>query len=253
MYRLVDTHAHLEEVGDLEQALAEARAAGVIAVIAVGSNRESNQKVLALARAHKGLVYPALGLHPWNLGGADIERELEFIEAHIHEAVAVGEIGLDYDKRVRALADKDLQMRVLERLLGIARKHGKPVSVHSRYAWRDAFSLVDRSQVERAAFHWYTGTSGVLRDIIERGYFISANPAVEYHDEHRRAVREAPLERLLLETDSPVVYGRGTDFEYQSRPAHVLRVLAAVAGLKGMDEARIAEATTNNAANLFGL
>jgi len=253
VYRLIDTHAHLEEIAGLEQVISEARQANIAAVIAVGSDYESNQKVLTLAQANKGFVYPALGLHPSNLQGADIERNLEFIEAHIDEAVGVGEIGLDYDKRVRARTDKDRQKHVFRQVLSIGKIHHKPVLVHSRYAWRDALDLVVEAQVEKAVFHWYTGTSSVLRDIINQGYFVSATPAVEYHEEHRRAVKEIPLARLLLETDSPVTYRRGTEFEYEARPAGVVRVLGGVSRLRGVDEVEIAGVTTANAVQLFGL
>ena len=74
----------------------------------------------------------------------------------------------------------------------------------------------------------------MLRDIIDEGYFISATPAVEYHAEHRRAVREAPLLNLLLETDAPVEYGR--DVRYTSAPKDLLRALSAVSGIKGIEE-----------------
>lgn len=251
MYGLIDTHAHLEEIKGLELTLAEAKAANVIGIIAVGSDFQSNQRVLELARTHEGFIYPALGLHPWNLRAGNLDQDLEFIDTHIAEAVAMGEVGLDYHKKVREGADKDLQKQALKAVLGIARRHQKPAIIHSRYAWRDAFDLVKESGLERVVFHWYTGTSSVLRDIIAQGYFISANPAIEYHEEHRRAVKEAPLAQLLLETDSPVVYGRGRGLEYESRPADVRRVLAGVAALKAVSEPQVAEATTENVMRLF--
>ena len=253
MYQLIDTHAHLEEIENLEPVLAEARSANIIAVVAVGSDYKSNQKVLQLAELYRDFVYPALGFHPWNISESEMDRNLEFIESHMDKAVAIGEVGLDYHKRVRARADKDLQKRVLMEVLRIAEAHQKPAIIHSRYAWRDALNSVEEAQIKKAVFHWYTGTSSVLRDIVSQGYFISATPAVEYHEEHRRAVREAPLERLLLETDSPVVYRRGTGFEYEARPVHVLRSLAGAAAIKGLSEARVAEITTANAVDLFGL
>jgi len=253
VYRLIDTHAHLEQIESLDQALIEAKAANVIAIIGVGSDYESNQKVLELARIYKDFVYPALGLHPWNLEISEIDRNLEFIESHIDKAVAIGEIGLDYHKRLRARVEKDLQQRVLKQVLTIAKRYNKPVIIHSRYAWRDSFDLVEEAQLEKVVFHWYTGTSGVLRDIVSQSYFVSATPAVEYHEEHRRAVKEIPLERLLLETDSPVIYQRGSEFEYESRPADVLRTLRGVASLRQVSEAEIAEATTDNALKFFDL
>lgn len=253
MYRLIDTHAHLEEIENPAKIIAEAKSAGVVAVIGVGSDCQSNQEVLDLAQTYQGFIYPAIGLHPYNLKNAEIDRTLEFIEAHVGQVVGIGEVGLDYHKKVRAVAEKDLQKRVFREILTIARKYKKPVSIHSRYAWRDALTLVEEAQLEKAVFHWYTGTSSVLRDIISQGYFISATPAVEYHAEHRRAVKEIPLDRLLLETDSPVVYRWGSEFEYEARPIDVIRVLRGTASLKGVSEAQIAEVTTNNALEFYGL
>jgi TatD DNase family protein len=253
VYRLIDTHVHLNEIENLDQAIEEAKSASIMAIIGVGSDYESDQKILDLARLYSGFLYPALGLHPWNLKGSEVERNIEFIEAHIDRAVAIGEIGLDYHKRVRAVAEKDLQKYALKEVLKMAKRYNKPAIIHSRYAWRDALDLVEEAQLEKVVFHWYTGTSSVLRDIVSHGYYISASPAVEYHEEHRRAVREIPLARLLLETDSPVVYRRGSEFEYESKPADILRTLRGVAGLRGVSEAQIAEVTTDNALRFFCL
>jgi TatD DNase family protein len=254
VYKLIDTHAHLDELKNLELTLEEAEKAGVIAIVAVGSNRQSNTRTLEISQKHGRFVYPALGLHPWglaNLETFEIDDNLRFIEQNIASAVAVGEIGLDYDKRVLKVASKELQQEVLGRLLDIARKHAKPAIIHSRYAWKDALHLIQDVGIDKAVFHWFTGFSSVLRDIITGGYFVSATPAAEYHEEHRRAIKEAPLQRLLLETDCPVTYGRAA--RYESRPADVLRDLKAVSQLKEIAEATIAEETTRNAINFFSL
>jgi TatD DNase family protein len=253
IFKLIDTHAHLDEVENLDKAVEEGRQAGLVAVIAVGQDYESNLKILDISEKHKHFVYTALGLHPWNLGkmeASKVELTLQLIEDNIEKAVGIGEIGLDYDKRVIAAADKERQKEAFKSVLELARRYSKPVSVHARYSWKDSFDLVKESGVKRAVFHWYTGFSSVLREIIAEGYFISATPATEYHDEHRRAVRETPLENLLLETDCPVTYGRET--KYQSRPADIVRSLRAVAQLKGMSEQTIADQTTQNALRFFG-
>ncbi|MGA8848944.1 MAG: TatD family hydrolase [Dehalococcoidia bacterium] len=254
MYKLIDTHAHLDELKNLDLMLEESKKAGVIAIVAVGSNRQSNIKTLEISQKYRHFVYPALGLYPWelaNLGTSEIDDNLRFIEQNIASAVAVGEIGLDYDKRVLKVASRELQKEVLGRLLNIARHYAKPAIIHSRYAWKDALHLVQDVDIDKAVFHWFTGFSSVLRDIIESGYFVSATPAAEYHEEHRRAVKEAPLPRLLLETDCPVAYGRTA--RYESQPADILRSLEAVSQLKGIDEATIAEQTTGNAIGFFSL
>ena len=254
MCQLIDTHAHLDELNNLGLAIEEAKEAGVITIVAVGSNSESNRKTLEISRRYDSVVYPALGLHPWELANLEsslIDENLRFIEENIAEAVALGEIGLDYHKNLVKVAGKELQKEVLGRLLALAAKYAKPAVIHSRYAWKDALQLVQDSGIEKAVFHWFTGFSSVLNAIVDAGYFISATPATEYHEEHRRAVREAPLDKLLLETDCPVTYGRGE--KYESRPADVLRTLQAVAELKGIDQATIAEQTTRNAVAFFSL
>jgi TatD DNase family protein len=254
VYKLIDTHAHLDELKNLDLVLDKAKKAGIIAIVAVGSNRESNIKTLDISQKHRRFVYPALGLHPWELGNLEasgIDDNLRFIEQNISSAVAVGEIGLDYDKRVVKAASKELQKEVLGRLLNVASKYDKPAIIHSRYAWKDALHLIQGAGIDKAVFHWFTGFSSVIKGIIDSGYFISATPAAEYHEEHRRAVKEAPLQRLLLETDCPVTYGRAA--RYESRPADIVRSLGAVSQLKGIAEAIIAEQTTRNAINFFSL
>jgi TatD DNase family protein len=254
LLRIIDTHAHLDELENLESALTKARHSGVIAIVAVGSNHQSNQEVMKICLKYPSFVYPALGLHPWELGSLEpnqLESTLESIEEQASDIMAIGEIGLDYDKRVVKVAPKELQKEALKRLLALARKHNKPAIIHSRYAWKDSFELVKEAGIEKAVFHWFTGFSSVLKDIVEAGYLISATPATEYHEEHRRAVKETPLGKLLLETDCPVTYGR--ENKYRSEPADILRSLRAVAALKGIDEIAVAEQTTHNATQFFGL
>ena len=250
VYRLVDSHAHLEELEDLDTAIQRARQAGAIAIIAVGSDYESNSHVLEIAAKYPSLVYPALGLHPGSLDedASSLERDLRFIEDRMEDTVAIGEVGLDYDKRVVSRSGKDMQKETFRCVLTLAKRYDKPAIIHSRYAWRDSFSLAEDAGVEKAVFHWYTGPTNVLKDILGRGYFVSATLAADYHAEHRRAIKETPLQNLLLETDSPVVY-RG----HQAEPADVSRVLQATAELKGLPPEVVAEATTENALRLFRL
>ena len=256
MYKLIDTHAHLDEIEHLGVTIERARESGLIAIIAVGVDYESNNRVLEIAEAYGSTVVPALGCHPGNLGETtvEIERNLLFIENNIKKTVAVGEIGLDYHKKTITRASKDMQKQVFRDVLSIAERFGKPVSVHSRYSWRDCFTAVQESRVQKAVFHWYTGPMNVLREFISEGHFASATLAAEYHEEHRRALKETPLDQLVLETDSPVIYRWGTEFAHLSEPADIATsVLESVAELKGIDPDIIARKTTANAQQLFGI
>lgn len=250
IYPLIDSHAHLEELADLDSAMERAKESGVVAIVAVGSDYQSNNQVLEIAEKYRDFVYPAIGFHPGSLAEdiSSLERDLQFIEDNREKVVALGEVGLDYHKELAKLSGKDLQKEVFGSILALAKRYNKPVIVHSRYAWRDSFTLVKEAEVEKAVFHWYTGPTNVLKDILSQGYFVSATLAAQYHEEHRRAIKEAELENLLLETDSPVKY-RG----HQAEPADVVRVLISVAGLKGLPPQRVANKTTENAMRLYGI
>ena len=102
LLNVIDTHAHLDELQSLDSLLDKAREVGLTAIIAVGSNHESNIKVMEISERYPLFIYPALGLHPCELGGlesARIDYAMEFIEERVSDIVAIGEIGLDYDKR----------------------------------------------------------------------------------------------------------------------------------------------------------
>jgi len=239
---LVDCHAHLDELGDLPEALKEAKAAGVKGVIGVGVNVDSNKRILKIAEENHGYVYPALGYHPWQMREEEVQENLSFIREHVGECLALGEIGLDYKVKVK----KDLQWKVFGELLDIALEHRKPIIVHCRYSHRRAFEMVKGKEIKRAVFHWYSGPLDLLEEILNNGYFISATPALTYSLPHQEAVKKAPLERILVETDSPVSY-QGKE----ARPKDVRISLREVARLKGLDPSVASEQTTENASRLF--
>jgi len=241
-YLLVDGHAHLNELSDLSESIREAKGAGVGGIIAVGMDIESNKKILQTAEANSQFVYPALGYHPWVIREEEIEANLSFIRDHAEEGVALGEIGLDYKVKVK----KELQWKVFGELLGIALESDKPVVVHCRYSHRRAFDMVKERKIERAVFHWYSGPLRLLDEILEAGYLISATPASAYSPPHREAIRRAPIESILLETDTPVSYqGR------ESRPKDVRVTLEEVSRLKGLDPSVVSRQTTENASRFF--
>lgn len=247
--RLVDCHAHLEEVEEPEAAIQKAGKSGVAFIVAVGMDLESNRRVLSLSGPHGEVtVLPALGIHPWSLQAGDPEDGLAFIERNIDRAVAIGEAGLDFwlkEARKDPLQRKR-QEEVFRRLLILAREFSKPVIIHARGAWEECLHLAAEGRVPMAIFHWFSGPLDVLDKVLEHGYMISATPAAHHSEKHRNALRKAPMERILLETDCPVSYeGR------KSEPADVVRTLQAVARIKQLPEAEVAKVTTGNALRLF--
>ena len=239
---MIDGHAHLNEIEEIDQAVERAKAVGIKGILAVGMDIDSNRDTLSLARRFHCFVHPAIGYHPWSITLEGIDENLLFIEDAIRSCVAMGEVGLDYGARVK----KKVQQEVFEKLLYIARKHDKPVIIHSRYSHHRTYSMAREAGIERAVFHWYSGPEDVLKELLGSGYFISATPALAYSPPHQEAMRIAPLEQILVETDSPVVYhGK------RAEPADLVITLRELARIKNIPPEELARITTDNAESFY--
>ena len=112
--------------------------------------------------------------------------------------------------------------------------------------------MCKQSGIERAVFHWYSGPLDILREIIESGYLISATPSLYYSPQHQDAVKGVPLDKLLVETDSPVFF-RDDQAGFRSEPKDVLKTINLVAGLKSEQEDIVASVTRDTAKKFFNL
>ena len=252
MRRLIDTHAHLSDLEDMDGVMKRANETGVDAVIAVSTNLRTCKATLLWSENFPGYVYPALGIHPTEQTQEDIPATLQFIEEKLDECVAVGEIGLDYWNR-EARKSKEIrerQRQLYVEQLQIAREHGLPASVHGRGSWHDALHLARRSGPDRVVFHWFSGPLDILRELIDSGYHISATPAAEFSKNHRAALTVAPLERIVIETDAPI---NPRNRNRPSEPSNLLTALKALAELKDTSEDEVAKVTTKNAEELFSI
>jgi TatD DNase family protein len=241
---LIDGHAHLDAITPLDPVIERACSVGVSRIIAVGMDFESNKKTLAIAGNYPGYIFPAIGYHPWSIKENEIQNTLSFIEKHIAQCVAMGEVGLDYKIKVK----KAVQWEVFSQVLQIARKNEKPVIIHTRFSYERAHRMVIEAGIEKAVFHWYSGPGNILSRIIENGFFVSATPALAFSKAHREAIIKAPVERILVETDSPVKYGYKT-----SEPADLIETLRHLAKLKELSENEVALITTKNSEKLYGI
>ncbi len=253
MQEIIDTHVHLEEIENLYSALTEAKQLGVSSIIAVGSDYRSNLKILELTDKIDILkIYPAVGVHPTNIVDEEIETTLKFIEENVQKIIAVGEIGLDYWYK-KGKSYHQIQNNVFELQLEIANKYSKPVIIHSRGAWQDCYDIIKNKDIKKAVFHWYSGPVEILKKIIEDGFLISTTPALVYSEHHRQAIEYAPLENILVETDSPVRYKTQTGEKYISQPKDVLRTINALSSIKKLSVEETISITTLNAKKFFGL
>lgn len=240
--KVVDTHAHLNEVADIEGALNRARKAGLDKIVSIGMDLASNRDTLALAKRFPEIVLPAIGYHPWSILPEQINENLAFLEKNLEHCIALGEIGLDY----RAKTKKKVQWDVFARLLGIAEQVNLPIIIHSRFSHERCHRMIADSGIEKAIFHWYSGPLDILEKILADGYYVSATPALAYSPQHRAAMENAPLERILIETDAPVEYqGKVTE------PADIVITLNELSRLKHVGKSEVARITTSNAYAFF--
>ncbi len=241
---MIDSHAHLNEIEEVDAALDRAQDAGITGVVAVGMDMASNRATLELHRRFPTLVYPAVGYHPWSITPEAMEENLVFIAEHLPDCVALGEVGLDYQAKVK----KKVQQEVFAALLDLAARKEKPVIIHTRFSQQRAHRMVKEAGIARAVFHWYSGPLEVLEDILADGYLISATPALAYSPPHQAAIQAAPLAQILMETDAPVVYQ-----DKVSEPADLLVTARELSRVKEIALSQVIDTTTANARRFFGL
>jgi len=240
---VIDTHAHLDALEDVPAALERARAAGVERVVAIGSGFASAQETRAIAEREDG-VYVVVGVHPHQAADGEDPRRVV-----APEAVAVGEIGLDF---FRDYAPRDVQRRVFGEQLELASELGKPVVVHSRAADEDTAGLL-AGFTGRVILHCFSSPP-LLPVALERGYYVSFAGNVTYPkaEELRAAAAAVPRDRLLAETDCPYlapqpVRGR------RNEPAYIVHTVAALARTRGEEAETLAEQIEVNAVEAFAL
>ena len=255
---IIDTHAHLDHLENLDEALQNARESGVAGIVTVGVDLAANKKNLEIQKnTTSPRIYVALGIHPGNINPLEIEECFQFIREHIQEAAAIGETGLDYWYKwvKKDEAKKEEQREIFRRQLALAHEFDLPVVIHSRGAWRDCLEMTKAAGVKKAVFHWYSGPVDVLNDIIAAGYFVSCSPALAYSPQSREAITHAPMEQTLIETDCPVFFPPREEGEqgFTSSPKHVFKTLEAYCELKSVQKEKALRVLNQNAKNFFNL
>ena len=244
----IDHHCHVPPGAAGAAVVEQARAAGVTRLVSVGTDLASTRQMVAVARQHEG-VYATAGVHPHDAdGGMDGIADL----LDEPEVMAVGECGLDfhYDNSPRRI-----QADVFAAHVALANHRRLPLVIHSREAWDETFAVLDREGVpERTVFHCFTGGPDEADECLARGALLSFSGIVTFPaaDGLRAAASRCPIDRLLVETDSPYlapVPHRGE----QNRPALVPLVGAAVAAELGVAVEAVEAATWDTAAAFYGL
>lgn len=254
---LIDTHAHLDDaqlLGDLPAVLARAAAAGVGRIVAVATSAPSSAVTVALAAEHTALS-ATVGIHPNHAAEAAADAWDEVLRLVTQpDVVAVGETGLDRHWHDTPLP---LQEEFFARHLELARRHGLAVVIHCREAEADVVRMLredyERHGPVRGVMHSFTGTQATAEACLAMGLYLSFAGMVTYKNAQplREVARRVPLDRLLVETDSPYLAPvplRGK----RNEPAHVIHTAVVLAALHEISPDVLAERTTHNARALFG-
>ena len=249
-----DTHAHYDSGAfneDRLPLLASMPEKGVELIIDPGCDLISSRKAIELAERFD-FVYAAVGWHPEDIDKLTEEdyRSMESLAQH-KKCVAIGEIGLDY---YWDASQKDVQKALFRRQAELALRLNKPVIVHDREAHADSLDIVCDYPELRGVFHCYSGSVEMARELWKLGWYTGFDGPVTYKNARRtvEAVQEVPLERLLLETDSPYmapVPKRGT----RNDSRNIRCIAEKIAEIRNMTADAIIRVSAENGRRLFGI
>jgi TatD DNase family protein len=259
----VDTHCHLDWNAfdaDRDAVIRRAIESGVTRLLTIGVDVPSSRRAIELAE-QCAEVYAAVGVHPNDCADFDAEmlKEVRSLAQH-PKVVAIGEIGLDY---YRHKVDQAIQARAFQAQLELAAELGKPVIVHSREAADDVMVMLERHSSSRSipaglvtchgVLHSYFDDLAILQRAFAIGFYCGVTGPITFKksDRARDIIRQAPLDRLLIETDAPFltpVPHRGQ----RNEPAYLRHVADTIAQVHGLALEVVAQQTTQNANQLLG-
>ena len=256
---IIDSHAHLESEQfkeDRDGVLQRARDAGVATILAIGGADGPDHLASAIPFAENyDWIYATAGIHPHEAKLATEKHFARLEELLRHpRVIACGEIGLDY---YYDHSPRDIQQRVFQRQLELARAAKLPIVIHCRDAWAESLKMLDsdwRGSGLGGIFHCFTGTTDDARKGIEMGFEISFAANITYPKMQplQDVARELPLDRLLTETDSPFLPPQSLRGK-RNEPANVVEVARTLAIVRNLSAEEVASATAQNFRRFFHL
>lgn len=254
-FEIIDSHTHLDDTrfaNDRDAVLDRARDAGVSTMICVGSNFTSSRRAVTIAQETPG-IYATVGVHPHEAAQVTprVWDGLKLL-AKNSRVVAWGEIGLDFHYN---FSPPDIQKAVFRQQLKLARNLNLPVIIHDRNAHQETLAILKNfPDLAGVVVHCFSGGDDVAEKCLQRGYYLGIGGVLTYPKSTvlREVVKNAPLDRLLLETDCPYLSPQPWRGK-RNEPAYLGAVVTAISEIKGIAPAEITAATTANARRFFRL
>ena len=255
--KLIDTHCHLNDeqlYQDLDNVISRALQTGIEKMVVIGWDKESSLKAIKIAEQYP-FIYACVGFHPENLEGVDETQLNEVLNLYSHpKVVGIGEIGLDYHWE-KDSQKREIQKEFFIKQIEFANKVGLPISIHSREAFQDTLEILkNHKPLHGGVMHCYSGSVENVNDIINLGLYIGLDGPVTFRNAKtpKEVAIEVPLEKLVLETDSPYLSPhplRGTVNE----PANLILIADEIAALRDMSKKHLLEVVYDNSCKLFKL
>lgn len=229
---------------------------GVLKIIVPGSDLATSKRAIEVCRIINGelgkFCFVAVGIHPVHVDRADEFGEIKKL-AELPEVVAIGECGLDFyhDKEKRT---KEEQIELFTSHIKLAVKLDKPLIIHDRDADEEILAVIgNHTELKKAVVHCFLSDWEVAQKILERGFLISLTGAVTYSDKMDEVIIKTPLEKLMLETDSPYLVPEPIRSQgvKRSEPQHALEVAKKIAEVKNIDLNEVLKTTTQTAREFF--
>ena len=262
---LFDTHAHYDDDwfdADRDALLSSMPANHVGLILNPGCTVETSETAIRLAETYD-FMYAAVGIHPEysvGVGQAELDR-IRALSAH-PKVKAIGEIGLDYYWEKRApetTPPREQQKELLRAQLELAREVGLPVIIHDREAHEDCFQIVkDYAADVRGVYHCYSGSLETAKEILKLGWYLSFTGVITYGraKKARHIIENLPMERIMIETDSPYLTPEPERLEkkrVRNSSLFVHRVAEQIADFKGIPVEEVERITTENGKRFFGI
>lgn len=251
---MIDSHCHLEQENydvDREQVIEKCKKEGIKAIVFSCARHEDLCKSLDIARKWKGYVFMTAALHPGFIKDITPEVKRDFmdtVKVNAREIVAIGETGLDFNW-IKEEPWREKQKQLFIELIRFARELGKPLVIHSRDAYRESVEVLEKEKAGNVLMHMF-GDKELVDRLVGNGWFISTNAIVLRSKEHKKIIKRAPLERILLETDAPWLHPSGGG---RNDPTAIKTIAEKVAELKGLAFDDVWLQCGRNAARFFRL
>jgi TatD DNase family protein len=251
-YNIIDSHCHLDFKKfnkDREEAIERANLNGVTELINSGIDYRTNESSLKLSDKYPN-IHATLGLSPMVASNSEdnvVDNILFQIEQNLETAVGIGEAGMDF-YHCKNESEKDDQLQAFKKVVELADSFDKTLVIHGRDAEDKILNIVQH--LDNVVFHCYSGSIETMKKITGMGYYVSIATLVCFSKHHQSLVRELPLDKMLLETDSPYLSPhRGK----RNEPAFIINSVDTIANILNTDASYIASKTAENTHRVFGL